>query len=353
MLESLMELLFVLELALRFLTCPDFLAFARSPFVVIDLVSVLPLLLRAAVGFVLPSEVGDADFSKFALVCWVPVLRMMKLLRRSRVQIYLFETVVNSTIETLQFLTMIAVLLVLAYSSLFYIVEPRETVDTYFTAVWLTVVTMATVGYGDVTAVTVEGRIVTISLIICSVLFMALPIGVLGNAFSSVWKDRDLILLIKQTRSNLSRWGFTAKDVPAIFKRFSGDGEGELTVADFTVMLKEFRVNLNDERIIELFSIFDGDNGGTIDDREFLRMVFPQTWHQLVKEEKEEEERQKAILVEKERVRKERSEKRKRRSSVKRDSLPSQALGSMRAVSLSPRNVSPRARSNQIGRAHV
>jgi voltage-gated potassium channel len=57
-------------------------------------------------------------------------------------------------------------------------------------AIWLGIVTVSTVGYGDKFPWTVVGKAITGCYIITSVLFMALPIAIVGNAFVGVWKDR-------------------------------------------------------------------------------------------------------------------------------------------------------------------
>merc|ERR1711959_323642 len=96
-------------------------------------------------------------------------------------------------------------------------------------AMWLTIVTMTTVGYGDVTPQSVSGYVITSLLSLSSILYMAMPLGVIGNAFTQVWNDRDRILLMQKTRRCLLKLGYTARDLPSIVEYYSvGTGELEL-----------------------------------------------------------------------------------------------------------------------------
>ena len=70
----------------------------------------------------------------------------------------------------------------LSFSTLMYVVESSENVDSLSTAMWICTVTVTTVGYGDVTPLTTAGRMLAGTLCFLSVLFMAMPISVLGNA---------------------------------------------------------------------------------------------------------------------------------------------------------------------------
>jgi hypothetical protein len=222
----------------------------------------------------------------------------------------LFQTVFANTIESLQFLALIGTLLVMNFSLLIYIVEPRDNIDTYWRAVWLAVVTMTTVGYGDVAPATSAGNVVISVLILCSVLFMAIPIGVLGNAFASVWSERDLIFLIDQTHRRLQQWGYAPEDFSKFVLQFDSDGDGEINLDDFVKMLAELKVDLKGDRAIELFQHFDEDHGGTIDDKEFLRAVYPKTFHEILKKEKEEEEEKHRELERKKKLEAEEARKR-------------------------------------------
>merc|ERR1719498_902316 len=82
---------------------------------------------------------------------------------------------------------------------------------------------------------------------------MAMPIGIVGNIFTSVWKDRDRILLMKKTRARLAAWGFSAKDIPELFIQFDVNGSGELDIFAFRELIQKMNIGFDARRINELF----------------------------------------------------------------------------------------------------
>merc|ERR1711971_1445175 len=135
-------------------------------------------------------------------------------------------------------------------------------------AMWFIIVTMTTVGYGDLFPETNSGRSVASVLIIGSLLYMAIPLGIVGNAFSSVWEDRDRLLLLHRTRKCLLQWGYAPQDIPALFYIFDKDKDGQLCLPEFCAMLSEMKIGLDEQRMISLFKTFDADESGLIDDEE-------------------------------------------------------------------------------------
>jgi len=169
----------------------------------------------------------------------------------------------------------------LIFSSAVYLVEPRENFDSLPRAIWFTMVTITTVGYGDMVPETAAGTCIVFVLTIVSVLYMAVPLGIVGQAFKHVWADRDRILLTAKTQTALAQWGYTANDIPIVFSIFDSQGEGELCLTDFRLMIHQMRIGLSDGRIAELFQSFDKDGTGYVDDRDFVRQVFPMAYNDL------------------------------------------------------------------------
>ena len=51
-------------------------------------------------------------------------------------------------------------------------------------AMWWAVVTLTTVGYGDVVPITVLGRLIAAGTMLMGLMMLALPIGIVANAFA-------------------------------------------------------------------------------------------------------------------------------------------------------------------------
>ncbi|CAE7355115.1 EMB2654 [Symbiodinium natans] len=196
--DAVVEFIFLLECIAEIAVEPCELSvrldFSKNMYTLIDVLAVVPLPIRIATGFELPAA-AEFAFAHYLLVCVVPMLRLLKLIRRFG-QIQLLAHVFRTTGDALKFLLFLVSIIVLLFSTLLYIFEPSSNVDSMFTAMWVSTVTVTTVGFGDITPVTSEGKMLMGVLCFFSSLFMAMPISVLGNAMSHAWTDRNRILLM-------------------------------------------------------------------------------------------------------------------------------------------------------------
>lgn len=66
-----------------------------------------------------------------------------------------------------------------------------------------------------------------------------------------------------------------AADIPILFRGFRCNENGELNMAGFCELMHAMKVRLSEERIDDLFQVFDTDGRGTISDRDFVHVLFP------------------------------------------------------------------------------
>merc|ERR1712061_875161 len=116
---------------------------------------------------------------------------------------------------------------------------------------------------------------------VISLMYMAIPLGIIGEAFSQIWKDRDRILLMHRTRAKLVTSGFGPQDIPVLFSLFDSNNDGELDVTDFKRMISQMKIGLSDDRVVALFESFDADGSGQVDDQEFVKLLFPADYHTM------------------------------------------------------------------------
>ncbi|MBV8650246.1 MAG: cyclic nucleotide-binding domain-containing protein [Alphaproteobacteria bacterium] len=92
------------------------------------------------------------------------------------------------------FLTFIIVLVVAA--TLAYVFErdvQPQTFGSIPVALWWTIVTLTTTGYGDAVPITIVGRILAGGVMICGIALFALWAGILANGFAEEIRRRDLL----------------------------------------------------------------------------------------------------------------------------------------------------------------
>ncbi|CAJ1340716.1 unnamed protein product [Effrenium voratum] len=273
------EIVFLVELLAHILLEPRKSALMKDIYLWIDISTVLPLILRAEAQLVLPS-VLQKPISHYCLVGVVPTLRLLKLMRRFG-KLSLVTHALRSTGDALKLLLFLLSVIVLVFSTLMYVVEPTDNIDSFGTAMWICTVTVTTVGYGDVTPSTNSGKILAGALCFISVLFMAMPISVLGNAMTHAWADRSRILLMTRTRQRLKNYGYEASDMPSLFRKFDSNGNGELTMDEFCDMIEKMNVGMRASEAEELFELFDTDASGGIDDKEFMKALFPDDYRRM------------------------------------------------------------------------
>merc|ERR1711920_98729 len=125
--------------------------------------------------------------------------------------------------------------------------------------------------------------LVTTMLMILSVLYMAIPIGIVGHSFSQVWGDRDVLLLTAAVRERFSSACFSKDLIRDIFRLFAKDENNELSddclelgLPDFRKLMRVLHVtSISEERIVKLFRMLDEDGGGSISCEEFFQTLFP------------------------------------------------------------------------------
>lgn len=101
-------------------------------------------------------------------------------------------------------------------------------------AMWFVFVTVTTVGYGDVSPTTWQGQLFGAVVILCGVIFLAMPITAVGNQFARVWEERQMFLLIEGIRHQLMRQGISPNDVRSAFDQVDADGDGQIDGSEFT-----------------------------------------------------------------------------------------------------------------------
>ena len=158
---------------------------------IIDLASVLPFWF----AFVLPQE--------FRIVLLFRIVRFLKLAR--------YSPALRSLLEALyaERRALFGCLVILAGATLIsatfvHLAERTVQPDKFGTipdAMWWSIVTLGTIGYGDVVPVTPLGKMIGAATIICGIVMIALPVGIIATSFSEQIHRRDFVVT----------WGMVAR----------------------------------------------------------------------------------------------------------------------------------------------
>nr|XP_054597888.1 potassium voltage-gated channel subfamily C member 1 isoform X2 [Nothobranchius furzeri] len=191
--EGVCVIWFTIEVMARVVFCPDKAEFFRSTLNIIDFVAIVPFYLEVALSG-LSSKTAKDILSFLRVVRFVRILRIFKLTRHFVGLRVLGHTLRASTNEFLLLIIFLA-LGVLIFATMIYYAErigadpgdPTAAAHTYFKNIpigfWWAVVTMTTLGYGDMYPMTWSGMLVGALCALAGVLTIAMPVPVIVNNF--------------------------------------------------------------------------------------------------------------------------------------------------------------------------
>ncbi|XP_069575965.1 potassium voltage-gated channel subfamily A member 1 [Brachyistius frenatus] len=186
--ETVCIIWFSFEIIVRFFACPSKPAFFKNIMNSIDIVSILPYFIT--LGTDLAQHQGNGQqamsFAILRIIRLVRVFRIFKLSRHSKGLQILGHTL-RASMRELALLIFFLVIGVILFSSAVYFAEADEPTSQFTSipdAFWWAVVTMTTVGYGDMKPITVGGKIVGSLCAIAGVLTIALPVPVIVSNFN-------------------------------------------------------------------------------------------------------------------------------------------------------------------------
>ncbi|MEZ5425713.1 MAG: ion transporter [Pyrinomonadaceae bacterium] len=151
------------------------LRFVFTPLAMIDLLAILP--------FFLAFSALDLRFIR--TLRFFRLFRVFKLVRYSS-SITLFGKVLKHRKEELIVTASIVLLLMVLSASFMYFAEHEAQPEAFSdipTSMWWAIVTLTTVGYGDVFPVTTLGKIFAAIIAVLGIGMFALPTGILGASF--------------------------------------------------------------------------------------------------------------------------------------------------------------------------
>ncbi|XP_061920620.1 potassium voltage-gated channel subfamily A member 1 [Entelurus aequoreus] len=182
---------FTFELFVRFFACPSKSEFSKTVMNIIDIMSIMPYFITLGTELAEQGQEHQNGQQAMSLailrvIRLVRVFRIFKLSRHSKGLQILGQTL-KASMRELGLLIFFLFIGVILFSSAVFFAEADEP-ESHFSSIpdafWWAVVTMTTVGYGDMRPVTVGGKIVGSLCAIAGVLTIALPVPVIVSNFN-------------------------------------------------------------------------------------------------------------------------------------------------------------------------
>lgn len=147
---------FTFEYVVRFIASPNKVKFLKGILNILDLLSILPFYVTVSV-----SRESAGSISILRVMRVIRVCRIFKLTRHSKGLHILGNTLMASINELIMLMLFLVIGVVLFASAAYYAEEEKnEKFNSIPAAFWWAVVTMTTVGYGDVSPETTVGKLI-------------------------------------------------------------------------------------------------------------------------------------------------------------------------------------------------
>ncbi len=160
--------------------------FAITPMAILDLIAIAPTIL----GFISP---------ELYLLRIIRLVRIGRIGRSKRFQksVKHFNHAITSKREELQISAIYSAVVISISSALMYLVEGGVQAEQFGSiprCLWWSVITVTTVGYGDVSPETAAGKIVAAMTALFGIAVIAIPIGIISSGFTDSLKSEKISL---------------------------------------------------------------------------------------------------------------------------------------------------------------
>nr|WP_262915633.1 ion transporter [Niabella ginsengisoli] len=176
---------FTIEYLLRLYCVREAKRYAKSFYGVIDLLAIIP----SYAEFFLPNWHMLMVIRSFRLLRVFRIFRMVRFLDESR---YMLLSLLRSFNKILVFLFFI-ILLTVFLGSVMYVLEYEHNPGFHSIpqSIYWAIVTITTVGYGDVAPMTALGKIIASFIMILGYAIIAVPTGIMSASLVRQYKDMD------------------------------------------------------------------------------------------------------------------------------------------------------------------
>jgi voltage-gated potassium channel len=248
--------IFTLEYLMRIYACVEEPKFrhgflgrfkqARSTSTLIDLLAILPFFLEVLLGSVL-----DLRFLR--------TFRLARLLKLTRYNdsTKILTTVIAREWPVISASAFIMILMVIMTASLGYVFEHEaqpEKFDNIPNSVYWAIITLASVGYGDISPITPIGRFMTVVMSLLGIGIFAIPAALLASAFGDqLHKERELM---KSNLRIMMKDGHLDESEIAVLR--SEAKRLHITIEELNVLLEDAhneRINSQNKSVLPLHVI--------------------------------------------------------------------------------------------------
>lgn len=179
--EIVCVIIFTIEYVLRIYVADKKLKFVTSFFGIVDLLAILPFYLSFGV-----------DLRSLRTLRFIRLFRVFKLVRYNKAIKHFTNAISTAKEEIFLFLFITVILIYLSAVGIYYFENEAQPdhFSSIFSSLWWAIVTLTTVGYGDIYPITVGGRIFTFFILLIGLGIVAIPTGIISSALTKTIDDK-------------------------------------------------------------------------------------------------------------------------------------------------------------------
>lgn len=173
--ETFTLILFSVEYVLRIIVAKNKLKYIFSFYGLIDLLAVAPFYLTVGI-----------DLRTIRILRFLRIFRLMKITRYNAASRRFTLALRIAREEIIMFLFVSATMIYIAAVGIYYFENEAqpENFASVFHSLWWAVITLTTVGYGDIYPITVGGRVFTFLMLLVGVGIISVPAGLIAAALN-------------------------------------------------------------------------------------------------------------------------------------------------------------------------
>lgn len=175
--EAITVIVFTIEYLLRIWVATNPLKYIFSFFGLIDLLAILP--------FYLPAHI---DLRSVRIFRMIRILRMIKLVRYNASVDRFRRAFISIKEELLIFVIITSFMIFVSAVGVYYFEHEAqpEVFASVFHSLWYSVITLTTVGFGDMVPITIGGKIFTTIMLLIGLGIIAIPTGLFSSALTKL-----------------------------------------------------------------------------------------------------------------------------------------------------------------------
>lgn len=168
-------MVFTVEYILRIYVADSKPKFIFSFFGIIDLLAILPFYLSFGI-----------DLRSLRALRFLRLFRVLKLVRYNRAMNHFTRAIKSAKEEIFLFLFITLILIYFSAVGIYYFENEAqpEHFSSIFDSLWWAIITLTTVGYGDVYPITVGGKMFTFFILLIGLGIVAIPTGIISSALT-------------------------------------------------------------------------------------------------------------------------------------------------------------------------